>query len=48
MIEVLNKIDLDPEDAGYLQALHKTMTGVPALLTGEGLDQLLNDVTLAI
>lgn len=48
MIEVLNKIDLlDPEDAGYLQALHKdddTVFGISAV-TGEGLDRLLSDVT---
>ncbi len=48
MIEVLNKIDLlDPEDAGYLQALHKDddkVFGISAV-TGEGLDRLLNDVT---
>ena len=48
MIEVLNKIDLlEPEDAGYLQALHKDndkVFGISAV-TGEGLDRLLNDVT---
>lgn len=48
MIEVLNKVDLlDPEDAGYLQALHKDddkVFGISAV-TGEGLDRLLNDVT---
>jgi len=48
MIEVLNKVDLlDPEDAGYLQALHKDddkVFGISAV-TGEGLDRLLDDVT---
>jgi GTP-binding protein HflX len=48
MIEVLNKIDLlEPEDAGYLQALHKDndkVFGISAV-TGEGLDRLLNDVS---
>ena len=48
MIEVLNKVDLlAPEDAGYLQALHKDddkVFGISAV-TGEGLDRLLSDVT---
>ena len=51
MIEVLNKVDLlDPQDAGYLQALHKDddkVFGISAV-TGEGLDRLLDDVTTHI
>jgi len=48
MIEVLNKVDLlAPEDAGYLQALHKDDDSVFAIsaVTGTGLDRLLGDVS---
>ncbi|AGI68103.1 GTP-binding protein HflX [Octadecabacter antarcticus 307] len=48
MIEVLNKIDLlAPEDADYLQALHKDGENVfgTSAVTGQGLDTLLDQIT---
>lgn len=48
MIEVLNKVDLlPPEDADYLQALHKDGDDVYAIssVTGQGIDLLLDQIS---